>query len=331
MNLNSITWHAFAVGLVVALNAWADSPNEGGPGLESPQTDPVVEGDPADATAEDVLRALQRLRPFNEVIKPAGSAESARGPVVPLWPEGASMVSRLGRLTEAGGWWVFSPQDDDGTPPLRLLPNSTLDGMVRSTVGAPVQYPFVVSGELTVFEGLNYLLPRFATRSMGGPGDSGPPVEPEQPGPAAAGSSAETEALAADAPTTAVIDQLDQQRPTQEVIPIQGSPATPLTTRSPAAGRSLRPDGSPLVERPGRLIRDGDWWTLVFESDHPDYPEPPIKLLPNKNVELMVQTSVRGTAGLVFVVSGEVTVFRGENYLLTRAARRRVDSGNLTK
>jgi hypothetical protein len=33
----------------------------------------------------------------------------------------------------------------------------------------------------------------------------------------------------------------------------------------------------------------------------------------------------------VFIVSGEVTVFAGENYLLPRAARRRIDSGNLRK
>ena len=80
-----------------------------------------------------------------------------------------------------------------------------------------------------------------------------------------------------------------------------------------------------------------------------------MKLLPNKNVELMVQTLAAGNtleegndglesggtlaAGVmptvggaqVFVVSGEVTAFNGENYLLPRVAMRMTDTGNLRK
>jgi hypothetical protein len=69
----------------------------------------------------------------------------------------------------------------------------------------------------------------------------------------------------------------------------------------------------------------------VFESDHPEYPEPPMKLLPNQSVELMLRASARGGGGLVFVVSGEVTLFEGENYLLPRVAMRRIDTGNTRK
>jgi hypothetical protein len=70
---------------------------------------------------------------------------------------------------------------------------------------------------------------------------------------------------------------------------------------------------------------------FVFESDHPDYPEPPMQLLPNKNVELMVASSNRGTTGLVFVVSGEVTVFDSKNHLLPRLARRTAYTANLRR
>jgi hypothetical protein len=69
----------------------------------------------------------------------------------------------------------------------------------------------------------------------------------------------------------------------------------------------------------------------VFESDHPDRPEPPIKLLPNKSLEFMVRTSERESIGLVFLVSGEATVFQGENYLLSRVAMQRIDTGNLRR
>jgi hypothetical protein len=91
----------------------------------------------------------------------------------------------------------------------------------------------------------------------------------------------------------------------------------------------MLPDGAALVDRPGRLMDEGRWWIFVFESDDPEYPEPPMRLLQNQNVQLMVEASEQGDHGLVFVVSGEVTVFNGENYLLPRVVMRRIDSGNL--
>ena len=56
-----------------------------------------------------------------------------------------------------------------------------------------------------------------------------------------------------------------------------------------------------------------------------------MRVLANLNTELMVRAAEGPGAGQVFVVSGEVTLFEGENYLLPRVAMRRIDSGNLTK
>ena len=54
-------------------------------------------------------------------------------------------------------------------------------------------------------------------------------------------------------------------------------------------------------------------------------------VLPNQVMEGMVKLSERGASGLVFVVSGDVTAYRGENYVLTRMAVRRSEMGNLSK
>ena len=53
----------------------------------------------------------------------------------------------------------------------------------------------------------------------------------------------------------------------------------PRFRRAATAGNPVLPDGSPLVDRPGRLMPEGEWWTFVFESDHPDYPEPDLRVL----------------------------------------------------
>ncbi len=56
-----------------------------------------------------------------------------------------------------------------------------------------------------------------------------------------------------------------------------------------------------------------------------------MKLLPNRNVELMAHALEEAGSDMVFLVSGEVTAFSGENYLLPRVVMRRTDSGNLRK
>ena len=287
-------------------------------------------------TAEDVLKALQKRRPPNEVIEPASIIARGGAPVKqPLWPEGVAMVSRSGRLMKEGDWWTFVPEDGDEGP-LKLLPDATLEGMVRSTVGADSPLRFVVSGEFTVFKGENYLLPRFATRSRAPTGDlasaGASDDQPASSGVVATASDEPAEAVATDAPVDDVLERLRRLQPAQTVVATgDDDVGGDLRGNTANARHRTTPGGAPLVDRPGRLMANGDWWSFVFESDHPDHPEPPMKLLPSRNVELMVEASARGTTGLVFIVSGEVTAFKGESYLLPRAARRRIDSGNLRK
>jgi len=104
--------------------------------------------------------------------------------------------------------------------------------------------------------------------------------------------------------------------------------------QEPAAGprpRPRLPDGSMLYDRAGRLLSEGPWWVFVFESDSSSYAEPPMKLLPNQTLERMVRESRGGLEPIVFIVSGEVTDFKGENYLLPRKVLRKRDLGNLKK
>jgi len=95
------------------------------------------------------------------------------------------------------------------------------------------------------------------------------------------------------------------------------------------AAKKLLPDGSRIVDRPGRLTREGNYFTLSFESRGQGAPEMPIRLLPNRLLEDMEIVSAGGTKSIVFVVSGEVTEYRGVNYLLVQMLLVRPDLGNL--
>lgn len=91
----------------------------------------------------------------------------------------------------------------------------------------------------------------------------------------------------------------------------------------------LLPDGYRLVDRPGRLTRESDYWVISFESRSRGAPEMPIRLLPNRLLEDMEEFSAGGTKDVVFIISGEVTEYRGVNYLLIQKLLTRPSVGNL--
>jgi hypothetical protein len=93
--------------------------------------------------------------------------------------------------------------------------------------------------------------------------------------------------------------------------------------------RRLLPDGHRLVDRPGRLQREGDYWVYAFESRSTERAEPPLRLLPNRALEDMEIASAGGTRPIVFLVSGEVTEYHSVNYLLVQKMLVRPDMGNL--
>lgn len=83
---------------------------------------------------------------------------------------------------------------------------------------------------------------------------------------------------------------------------------------------TLMREGTDIVNRVGRLTRsaDGQSWEFTFESDGRSMQDPPVVILPNLN--LMKMESVTGgmSRDLRFRITGEVTEYRGRNYILLR-------------
>lgn len=101
------------------------------------------------------------------------------------------------------------------------------------------------------------------------------------------------------------------------------APGQPLPT--------LKREGDFIVKRRGRLIRspDGAHVLFRFEADSAESQEPPMVLQACRNLEAMEDhVSERGDA-VVFVVSGQVHVYRGANYLLPTMWTLAPDQGNL--
>jgi len=278
-------------------------------------------------TAEELLEALRNRRPANDVIPPH-SANHTDHDEIKLLPEGSVVIDRPGEIAITDEWWMFT--STDGETKLRLLPNLTLETMVLMTQAAEAPLRFSISGELMVFEGVNYLLVRSAPRARALPQEKKTqPISTKTVDTNAKATSKETSVASDDDPSD-VLGILSRQGRDRPVIPIPPAERSGEVDREGNAFAGLL-DGSALVDRPCRVTRHGDWWTLIFESDRIEHPELPMRLLPCSGTELMVRSSTQLVGGVVFRVSGEVTSFLGKNYLLPRAVTRRFASGNLRK
>jgi hypothetical protein len=134
-----------------------------------------------------------------------------------------------------------------------------------------------------------------------------------------------------------VLKAFQKERPQAEPLLPRGPEDESVVRTAPSegggrSGRARMPDGYFLVDRTGRVAQDGPWWTFNFVADNNPAasPEPPIRLLPNQMLERMIRESQGGTVSVEFIVSGEVTDFMGDNYLLLRKLMRKRELGNLS-
>jgi len=136
-----------------------------------------------------------------------------------------------------------------------------------------------------------------------------------------------------------ILDRMrSNRRESQPILPVRpGVTREQRVNAAPGAvpgnavapvNRKLRPDGSRLVDRAGRLTHSGDYLTFTFESRSEGTEELPLRLLPNRLLEDMELISESGRKPIVFVVSGQVTEYRGVNYLLVEKLLQRAELGN---
>jgi hypothetical protein len=90
---------------------------------------------------------------------------------------------------------------------------------------------------------------------------------------------------------------------------------------------TLLVDGAIVVERPGRLLYENGEPIFAFFSLDAGPQLNAMQLLPNQLLEAVEREAKLGSSE--FVISGRVTRYRGDNYLLLLKALRRVENGNL--
>ena len=93
----------------------------------------------------------------------------------------------------------------------------------------------------------------------------------------------------------------------------------------------LRREGEFVIARKGRLVRspDGLHTLFVFEADSEKAPETPMAMVPCQMLQSMEELIGQRGDQLKFVLSGQILVYRGVNYLLPTMMTLAEDRGNL--
>ena len=236
-------------------------------------------------------------------------------------PEGYVVANRRGHLEKVGDWYEARLDVVEGlpsAPPLRILPNSRLALLEEIMASGGKERAFSLTGRVMDFQGNNYLLLENISEARGPTVRSVVPPTPKPP------TATRPSTAAAHEPTPEeVVRRLMETRPRRElVIP----PAT-----QPTAARVAEIGGENLVvDQVGRVMPGDKWWSFAFEDPTPSAAKPkPIRLLPNQLLEVAISLSAGGSNGAVLVVSGEITRYGGNSYMLLRKVFVRRDMGNL--
>ncbi len=157
---------------------------------------------------------------------------------------------------------------------------------------------------------------------MGQTEEKSPPIRP-----------VETQAATRPAPTNTVLRRPAQADILKNLLSREARPA-PIKPQDPQTGKVDQPgeplllEGSFVVERPGRLVHEDGRAKFVFLEEGGAPALRTMEILPNQLLEMMEREADSGFAE--FVISAEVTRYKGTNYLILRKILRRVGHGNLT-
>lgn len=272
---------------------------------------------------------------------PAGLGRAVQDKGIILAPEAKVQVETPGIC-----WRIADPrrtlvveQEADGVVvrsalPLRVLPNKRLT-MLESVIAVSDTLPkFAFTGRITEFQANNYLLVEHLAEVVDvseRANAAAPEAQPAAPDPT---SKPPATAPSGEPRPEDIIKQLLERKPRRALVLPPNAPEPtlrPVTSgQETDSGReNLLPEETMIVDQPGRVVPMDKWWTFAFEDKGRQSSQRPMRLLPNRMLENAIALSGDETMGVVLLVSGEVTEYRGTNYLLLRKVLVQRDWGNI--
>lgn len=260
---------------------------------------------------------------------PEGSVDAAvdaglpsldpNGPRPPLMAEGSFIVRKRGVLmvTDWGAYIFSFAPSADGTRdrPVAILPCETLRRMESAAGAAGDHQPagssrvvvigaFILSGQVTVYQGRNYVLPTAfsLTEELGSTRNPASTTQDETP---------PDSPPDADPEISELIGDLESLRTAPRGTTPANRPAAGAESSAPLADDTLIP------RRKARMVRTGRGEAaIVFDSGASGTSDAPMILLPCGATEGIERAAARAGDGAIFDISGRAFQHQGRNYLL---------------
>jgi len=258
-------------------------------------------------------------------------------PAPELRREGDYVRMRRGRIVGSaeGDCAVFVFESDDEKaplPPMVLVRCNVLQGMEDLVHKRGDRFLFTLSGQILQYRGVNYLLP-----TMQRPPTAAPKTDDKD--------------NKAPRPSDEVLKKLRQKMKSGPLINSSSpEPDDPVAQPEGAPQRSAAKPGrmgvapgklavKPMREgqyirmRRGRIARSPhrDGVLFVFDSDTPAMTDAPIAIVPCQALQSMEEQVQKLGDRTVFILSGQVLEYRGENYLIPTMMKLAIDRGNLRR
>lgn len=284
-------------------------------------------------------RPLQPLPAELTPAEPSRKSKAAPPPIATLAMkrDGDMASDRIGYLqpTPDGTAWQYafeSAGEGMTDPPMLLIPNSRLAAMEQARQAAESPLRLKVTGLITSYRGQNYLLVE-NVRAWPRPAAMGP-ASREAGLPAT--QSVEPVALPTTEPAaTSATQPIDPELALEQLLrprPRMANPLeAPIANDAPKAAEGVAPaipeiapvrEGEMVAQRIGRLQRAANGPSkFIFESDDRVLVDPPMIMAPNQKLAQMEDALARAGVDLRFRVTGLITTYLGQNYLLVEKSQ----------
>ncbi|MDP7030428.1 MAG: hypothetical protein QF733_09435 [Phycisphaerales bacterium] len=232
----------------------------------------------------------------------------------PLVPDGATLMNAEGRLVrpEPGDPWnlrLTATPGDDRTQDFVLMPSQVLEDMERMQAKADGPIAFVVTGDVSLFDGRNWLMPRHAEALTTHAHRDVPSVEPADPG-----EPDDTDMRPGASEGDSIEDIVADLQSSIKTLP------RTLDSGSDQANPQDPLDGTLIHARRGRLLRGRHGaWVFVFDADAWGQGDPPAVLLPSPMLQKLVRQGQRADYRKPIHLSGVLTTYRGRRFLTPTA------------
>lgn len=256
---------------------------------------------------------------------------------IPLLREGVFLKQVPGtiHLNEKSGFWHFQNDLAEGSQTTRfgrtfgILPSSALADAITRIKATEVQQRFEVSARVTVYHGMNYLLPTLVTAISD-------LIDDDQSEVIAPDGSVMSETQTSKGPVNSLDDRDDtgdrlEERLRNRLGSLPVSSDMPQTNQTTSERTTSMSEGDRIQNRRCTVLRDqrSGTWRVIFESEGSDQRDPTMEILPCLLLGKLERRSAQSDLPGSILLSGEVTRYRGRNYLLPTRWRPTTPSSNI--